>query len=146
MHITINGSSIFFFYKIFFEYLKKSMNNSPKMDGPLPGALVSGFELQRIKLLADADKNLSSATSSIRASESSEGYLWLNERPLLLSAIKLLEKARSGYQEFLEFMRVNGRQHTVLDETGKFFRESDIEAISSKIEYEINCSKLRYFS
>mmetsp|Transcript_28194 Transcript_28194/g.58841 ORF Transcript_28194/g.58841 Transcript_28194/m.58841 type:complete len:121 (-) Transcript_28194:2465-2827(-) len=116
-----------------------------EMEGPLPSAMISGFELQRIKLLAEADKNLSSASSSIRASESSEGHLWLNERPLLLSAIKFLEKARSEYDEFLEFMRMHGRQHTILDETGKFFREPDIEAISSKIQFETNCSNHRYF-
>ena len=107
--------------------------------------MISGFELQRIKLLAEADKSLSSASSSIRASESSEGYLWLDERPLLLSAIKFLEKAKSDYNEFLEFMRINGRQHTILDETGKFFREPDIAAISAMIQFEIDCSNHRYF-
>ena len=105
---------------------------------------ISGFELQRIKILAEADKHRSSASSSIRASESLEGHLWLNERPLLLSAIKFMEKARSGYAEFSEFMQVHGRLHTILDETGKFFREPDLEAISAKIEFEINCSKFRY--
>ena len=110
----------------------------------MAGGMISGFELQRIKILAEADKNLSSASSSIRASESLEGHLWLNERPLLLSAIKFMEKARSGYAEFSEFMQVHGRLHTILDETGKFFREPDLEAISAKIEFEINCSKFRY--
>jgi hypothetical protein len=119
--------------------------SSTEMVLPLPSTMISGFELQRIKLLAEADKNLSSASSSIRASESSEGYLWLNERLLLLSAIKFLEKAKSGYEQFLEFMKVNGRQHTILNESGTFFREPDIEAISSKIQHEINCSNHRYF-
>ncbi len=119
--------------------------NSSEMDDLLPSAMTSGFELHRIKILAEADKNLYSASSSIRASESAESYLWLDERPLLQSAIRFLEKARSDYQLFLEFMRVNGRQHTILDETGKFFREPDLEAISSKIQFEINCSNHRYF-
>jgi hypothetical protein len=99
---------------------------------------------QRIKLLAEADKNLSSANSSIRASESSEGYLWLDERPLLISAIKFLEKARSRYDDLLEFMRLNGSQHTVLNEDGKFFWEPDLEEVSSKIQFEVDCSKFRY--
>ena len=104
----------------------------------------SGFELHRIKLLAEADKNLSSAGSSIRASESSEGFLWLQERPLLLSAIRFFEEAKKGYDSFSAFMKLNGKTMLMLDEGGVFIRDKDINQISSRIESAKENARNRY--
>lgn len=102
-----------------------------------------GFELQRIKILAEADKNLSSAGSSIRASESSEGHLWIDERPLLLSAIKFFEDAQRGYNSFCEFMKTHEKIHLTVDETGVFIRDRDIKQISSRIYSETEKARNR---
>ena len=105
--------------------------------------VTTGFELQRIKFLADADKNLSSASTSIRASISSEGCLWMEERSLLKSAIKYFDDAEKGYDKLLKFMIQHGKKHQIEDENGTFFRQKDITEVSTKINSEIVNAKSR---
>ena len=67
----------------------------------------------------------------------------MEERPLLLSAIRFFEDAQKGYISFCEFMKINEKIHSTVDENGVFIRDRDIKQISSKIDAETEKARKR---